>query len=241
MPKQILPKITNLPNHIAIIPDGNRRWARQRKMQPWMGHYHGFRAVEDIFETAFNLGISHFSIWVASRDNILKRDKKEVDFLLKLFEQKFNILATHKMITKMRVKVRVLGDWEELCPIGVRKAIKKAIEATKNYNNFHLTFYLGYSGTKEMIDCVKAIIRKADKNAGIDECLIKNNLYTHELPPVDLVIRTGGEPHNSDGFMMWDVANAQYIFSKKYWPDFKGPELIKALKAYARRERRMGA
>lgn len=141
----------------------------------------------------------------------------------------------------MRVKVRVLGDWEELCPIGVRKAVKKAIEATKNHNNFHLTFYLGYSGTKEIIDCVKAIIKKGDKNMGIDGHLIKNNLYTHELPPVDLVIRTGGEPHNSDGFMMWDVANAQYIFSKKYWPDFKGPELIKALKVYARRERRMGA
>lgn len=240
---QKLPKIDPLPLHVAAIPDGNRRWAKERGLNPWIGHLHGSKAIQKVFKTAFDYEIRYFSVWIASRDNILKRDAQEVHYLLKLFEDNFNDLAQHKMIHGKKVRIQVFGDWQELCPEGLQNAVQKAIDATAKYDKFHLNFYLGYSGTKEMLDCFKSIAKKLKHNPdlSITPELVKQNLYTKDMPPVDLVVRTGGEPHISDGFMMWDTANSQYVFSPKYWPDFKEKELVSALKEYSHRERRLGA
>ncbi|MFA5166064.1 MAG: polyprenyl diphosphate synthase [Candidatus Paceibacterota bacterium] len=236
------PKFENLPRHIAFIPDGNRRWAKARGLAPWMGHYEGFKAVEKVFKACFDMNIGCVSLWAASRDNILKRDPEEIKYLLNLFAEKFSELADEKFIHKQKVKITFFGDWQELCPEKVVKAIEKCHKKTTKYHDKNLNIFVGYSGTKEMIDACTSIASAKAKNKDllINGELVKANLYTKDLPPVDYVIRTGGEPHNSDGFMMWDTANAQIFNSTKHWPDFKEKELIETLEEYNKRERRLG-
>lgn len=231
-------KTINLPKHVALIPDGNRRWAKKRNLKPWMGHWHGLKNLEDILKWSVNHGILYTSFWGASIDNVLKRDKKEVDFLMKIFESEFKKLAKSKLIKDKQVKINVIGEWKKYFPEKTVLAIKQCIEATKNNDKIFANFFLAYSGTKEIIDCAKNITDKKIKNITRDT--IKQNLLTKDLPPVDLLIRTGGEPHNSDGFMMWDTANSQCIFLKKCWPDFNEKDLEKCIKEYSKRERRMG-
>ncbi len=234
--------IKNAPRHIALIPDGNRRWARKRGLAPWMGHWHGLRALNRIVKLGLDYSIPYMSFWGASIDNVTKRGKTEVDFLMKIFKSEFEKLARDKTIQKRGVRINAVGDWQIHFPKETAQAIQSAIDATAKNNKFYCNFFLGYSGTKEITDCVKSIAQKAKagEKLEINGEAIKANLYTKHLPPVDLLIRTGGEPHNSDGFMMWDTANAQYVFFKKYWPDFSEKDFIKAIKEYARRERRMG-
>jgi tritrans,polycis-undecaprenyl-diphosphate synthase [geranylgeranyl-diphosphate specific] len=231
-------KTLNLPKHIALIPDGNRRWAKARNLKPWMGHFHGLKNLEEILKWSVNNGILYTSFWGASIDNVLKRDKKEVDFLMKIFESEFKKLSKSKFIKDNKIKINVIGEWEQYFPTNTVLAIKQCITATKDNDKVFANFFLAYSGTKEILDCIKNISSKNIKE--ITGETIKQNLLTKDLPPVDLLIRTGGEPHNSDGFLMWDTANSQYIFLKKFWPDFNAKDFAKAIKEYQKRERRLG-
>ncbi len=229
----------NIPKHIAIIPDGNRRWAKNKGLKPWMGHWHGLRALQRIMEWAVGNNIKCASFWGASIDNVLKRDKKEVDFLMKIFKNEFKKLSKSKFVRENKIKINAIGEWQTYFPKETADSIKECIESTKNNDGIIINFFLAYSGTKEIIDCAQRI---SDKNIKkITEETIKQNLLSKDLPPVDLLIRTGGEPHNSDGFMMWDTANAQYVFLKKFWPDFTCNDFQKAIKEYYRRERRLGS
>lgn len=240
----------NQLNHIAIIPDGNRRWAKKRRILSFFGHREGAKTAEKILEAAVNSGIPYFTFWGCSVGNVLKRPKMEKVFLFKLFEQYFKKLVKEEMIHKKRVKIRVLGRWEEFFPEKAKRAIKEAIEATKDYKDFHLTFLLAYSGTDEMATAIKVIFGTSDvKNINVNvrtsdaQKLIKNNLWTKDLPPVDLVVRTGGEAnwsHWSEGFMMWDTANTQFYFTETLWPDFSEKEFKKAIEKFRGVERRMG-
>jgi len=243
MSKPELPNNSHTPTHIAIIPDGNRRWARERKMAPWMGHFHGMKGLEKILEHALTTDIKHISFWGASVDNVKKRDHKEVIFLMEIFRKEFNKLAKSKLVHGNQVKINVIGDWAKLFPKETVSAIKLSIDSTKNYKNRFANFFLGYSGTKEMLDTAIKLAKKYSKNKNykIDREELKNNLLTKDLPSVDLIIRTGGEPHNSDGFMMWDTANSQCIFLEKYWPDFTPQDFDDCLEEYGKRQRRMGA
>ncbi len=233
----------NLPKHIVLIPDGNRRWAKKKGLPPFFGHREGAKTSEKILKAALDLKIPCFTFWGTSLDNITKRNPREVKFLFDIFERWFKKLAKSKDIHKNFVKINVLGRWNELFPERVKKPIKEAIEKTKNYKNHQLTFLLAYSGIDEMTTAIRKIAEltlRRGSGHGINEKLIKNNLWTKDLPSVDLVIRTGGEPHWSDGLMMWDVAYSQLYFTETLFPDFSVEEFKKALTRYSQTERRMG-
>jgi len=234
----------NLPQHIVLIPDGNRRWARKRGLPPFFGHREGVKASEKIFKAALDMGIPCLTFWGSSLDNITKRSPQEVNFLFDIFERWFKKLAKSKDIHKNFVKINVFGRWNKLFPERVKKPIRQAIEKTKNYRNHQLTFLMAYSGIDEMTNAIQRIAKltlRRGSGQGIDEKLIKNNLWTKDLPAVDLVIRTGGEPHWSMGMMMWDVADSQLYFTETLLPDFSVEEFKKAIDRYSKTERRMGA
>jgi len=233
----------NLPNHIAIIPDGNRRWAKAKGFKSWVGHREGVKRVDEILKAALDLGIPYFSFWAASRDNIEKRDPVEVKFLLKILKEKFLELAQREEIHKNKVKINILGRWRKILPRSVRAAAEKAIKATLSYDKFFLNILLAYNGTEELVIAVQKIAdiaRTKKKKIKVTPQLIKKNLWTSEFPSIDLVIRTGGESHLSAGFMMWDIADAQLYFTDTLWPDFSKEEFIKAIRDYSKRERRFG-
>jgi undecaprenyl diphosphate synthase len=241
-------------NHIAIIPDGNRRWAKKRRMPSFFGHREGAKTAEEIFKTAFNLKIPYVTFWGCSVNNVVKRPKLETVFLLKLFEQHFKNIIKNKEIHKNKVKINALGRWEEFFSKGAKLAIKKAIDITKEYKNLHLNFLLAYSGVDEMTEAIEKISKSnlshpptggggLNSKLTINEKLIKNNLWTKDLPPVDLIIRTGETSnwlHWSDGFMMWDVANTQIYSTETLWPDFSDKEFKKIIERFESVERRMG-
>lgn len=228
-----------IPNHVAIIPDGNRRWAKKKGLASFMGHEKGSDTSEKLVEKALEMKIPYLTIWGSSLDNILKRSKNEVNYLLKIFEKEFIKLADSEKVHKNKVKVEVIGKWREHFPESTKQAIENAIKKTKNYDKYTVTFLMAYNGTDEMIDCIKKI---KEKRGEVNEKTIVENLWTKDLPPVDLLIRTGCEndPHLSAGFMMWHTAYSQLYFTNKYFPDFKEKQFEEAIKEYSERERRKG-
>ncbi|MCK4354885.1 di-trans,poly-cis-decaprenylcistransferase [Candidatus Parcubacteria bacterium] len=229
----------NIPKHIVITPDGNRRWAKSRGFKPWIGHRIAFKHFEEIFGAAIDLKIPYFSFWISSKDNLKKRPKAEVKFLLNLFKKKFTELAVDKTIHKNQVRINVIGEWKIQLSEDVKIPIRQAIEATKNYNKFFLNFFIAYSGVDEMLNAVKKINKRS--NSRITSEIIKKNLLTKDLPPVDFLIRTGGGAHMSSGFMMWDIADAELYFSDKLYPDFTADDFRNAIKDYSCRRRCFGA
>jgi len=229
----------NIPTHVAVIPDGNRRWAKKRALPTLIGHQKGVDALEKILDASLELGIPYFTFWGSSMDNITKRSKNEVKYLFNIFENQFRRIADHERIHKNKVRIEVIGKWRELFPEKTIKAIEEAMEKTKDYKKVRLTFLMAYNGTDEMMECMETL---KEKGIAISEKTIKENLWTKDLPPVDLIIRTGCEddPHLSAGFMMWDTAYSQLYFTNKFFPDFKEKEFIKAIEDYSDRERRKG-
>lgn len=230
----------NFPKHVALIPDGNRRWAKKNGLAVMFGHEKGSDAFEKILDKAIELKIPYITFWGLSLDNVLKRQKKEIDYIYSIIERQFLKLFTDERIHKNKVRVEAIGRWREMFPEKTKQAIQKAIDGTKGYDKNHLTFLLAYNGTDEMIECVKATQKQSKK---VDEKTIKENLWTRDLPGVDLIIRTGTEndPHLSAGFMMWDAAYAQLYFTKTYFPAFTPKEFEKSVMDYAERQRRKGA
>jgi len=226
--------------HVALIPDGNRRWAKKRGLFPWQGHIEGAKNLERILEKAWEMEIPYFTFWGSSLDNILKRSKKEVKTFFSLYKKYFKKLLKEKKIFEGKVKVNVFGRWKKLFPKEVKKIIFEIIKRTKNHNKKFLTFLLAYNGTDEMLKAIEKIKKKKIKK--IDEKTLLENLWTGNLPAVDLVIRTGceGDPHNSAGFMMWHTAYSQFYFTKTLFPDFGPKEFEKAIKNFLKRERRFG-
>ncbi len=231
----------NTIRHIAIIPDGNRRWAKQHAREVFFGHEEGAKAIEKISRAALEQGIRCLTVWGSSVHNVTKRSKQEVDFLFALFEKYFRKLLTDPVIFEKKVKINILGRWREFFPSSAQSVMEELIQKTKSHADFNLTFLMAYSGTDEMVEAVRAIsVRGAEKGFTVDGSAMKNNLWTRDLPPVDLVIRTGGEPHWSAGFMMWDVADAELYFTETLWPDFGTEEFLKAINAFRNRDRRFG-
>jgi len=223
--------------HVAIIPDGNRRWARARNLPTFIGHKEGAKAAKKIFEKAVELKIPFFTFWGTSLDNVRKREKEEVAFLFELFESYFRELLDDPKIHENRVRVRALGRWRELFPENLTRTIEEVLKKTENYDRLNLTVLLAYSGQDEMIDAIEKLKMKNEK---ITNEAIKSALWTAELPAVDLVIRTGGEPHWSQGFMMWDTADAALHFTETLWPDFAPGDFEKIVRAKEAVERRFG-
>lgn len=232
--------MSNLPKHIALIPDGNRRWAKKRNLPTLIGHQKGALAFEKILEKSLELKIPYFTFWGSSMDNITKRTKAEVSYLFKIFEEQFKRLIKDERVHKNKVRVQILGRWREIFPIQTRRIMEEAITKTKQYDKYCLTFLMAYNGTDEIIDCIEKINKS--KTGRVTEKIIKENLWTKDLPPVDLIIRTGtdGDPHLSAGFMMWDAAYAQLEFSQTHFPAFAPKEFEKIVLDYAARQRRKG-
>jgi undecaprenyl diphosphate synthase len=229
-----------IPVHVAIIPDGNRRWAKTRGKKPWEGHEEGAKIVEKLVRKSLDLGIKNLSFWGSSLENLKRRPYQEKRALLKIYLEHFSRLAESEEVHKNQARINVIGKWEEQFPESLKKIIKRCINATKNYRNHFLNFFLAYNGDDEMVEAVKKIIKNYRSIRKITARTIKENLMTRDLPPVDLLIRTGGDPHNSVGFMMWDTANSQMYFTQKLFPDFDEHEFEKAIEDYQRRERRRG-
>jgi undecaprenyl diphosphate synthase len=229
-----------LPRHIAIIPDGNRRWAKERGMEPWRGHDAGAETMEGLARYAFDNGIFSLSFWGSSLENLKKRPLLEKKELLRIYEQYFKKLVIDKDIHKNEVRINVFGRWKEQFPLSLRKIIEDGIKKTEKYLKHELNFFLAYSGDDEMLETIKNIVKSGVPAEKVTFETVKSNLMTKMLPPVDLLIRTGGEPHLSAGFMMWDIANSQLYFSEKYFPDFDEKELREAIEDFKNRGKRLG-
>ena len=234
----------NIPLHIAIIPDGNRRWARKRGFSLQSGHIKGVEALKEILTKVIELKIRYFTFWGSSWDNLTKRSKTEANFLFKTYTKQFKKILEDKEIYQNKIKITVLGRWKEILPKETQEAIEKAQNLTRDYNNYFLTFLLAYNGTDEMIDCIQKIADSEKiKKMKITKELVKENLWTKNLPPVDLIIRTGSENdhHISAGFMMWDIAYSQLRFTRTLFPAFGAEEFEEIIKDYSTGERRYGS
>lgn len=232
---------THTPRHVALIPDGNRRWARAREKSAVEGHREGARVFRQVALYAAERGVEYLSMWGMSLSNLTSRSPLEVAGLLKIFYEEFTALKSDQDVHRLEINIQAFGRWQEKFPAPVRRAITEAQEATAHYTKHHLNFFLAYSGTDEMVTAVQGIMDSAEgKKIIVTPELLKRHLFTKDLPPVDLVVRTGGEPHLSQGFMMWDMAEAQLYFTEKLWPDFTTGDFEAALAEYALRERRLG-
>ena len=231
-----------VPQHVVIIPDGNRRWARKKGLRSWAGHREGARRFKELIEEIDRLEIPCFSFWALSIDNIKNRPRKEIEYLIGLFNEYLNKLLKKKEIHKKKTRISFLGSWKKFFPKKTCRLMEKMMKATENYNKFFLNLFVAYNGTDELLNAVNQIKKQIIRNPNlkISPELIKENLFTKDLPPVDFLIRTGGEPHLSASFMMWDIADSQFYFTKTYFPDFGKDELHKAIKEYQKRERRLG-
>lgn len=233
---------TNI-SHVALIPDGNRRWAKERGFLPWIGHQAGAKAFEKILNNWAEIEVPYITFWGGSVDNLIKRPKQEVDFLFKAYDERFKRILKDKRIHENKVKINVIGLWEEILPPETQRTIKRVIEETKNYDQHFLTFLLAYDGTSEMVSCCQRIAQLSkEKEIIVTKDLIKENLWTKDLPPVDLVMRTGckKDPHLSAGFMMWDTAYTQLYFTDTFFPEFTVEEFKEAINNYLNRKRRFG-
>lgn len=240
MTQNNLLKEETIPNHIVIIPDGNRRWAKERGLEPWKGHEEGAKNTEELLRRAIKIGVKCFSLWGSSLENLTRRPLAEKRALLRIYEEYFQKLLSSSDIHDNKVKINFIGRWEDQFPSSLKKIMNDCSEATKNYSNHMLNFFLAYSGDDEMIDAIKQIVDKGISAKDISGETIKQHLMTKDLPPVDYMIRTGGEPHLSAGFMMWDVANSQLYFSDLYYPDFGVDKLEEAIEDFSKRGRRLG-
>lgn len=229
-----------IPNHVAIIPDGNRRWAKEKGLNPWEGHEAGAANTEKLIHFALEKGIGCLTVWGSSMDNLIKRPLLEKKALVDVYTKYFEKLLNDPKIYKNEVRINIIGRWESHLPESLKKILKECIAKTENYNKKFLNFMLAYEGEDEMIQAIQNIIDDCGKGVKITADLVKKNLMTKELPPVDYMVRTGGEPHLSAGFMMWDMADAQLYFSSEKYPDFNEEKFEEALEDYAKRQRRFG-
>ena len=232
-------KLEKIPTHVAIIMDGNGRWAKKRNMPRIKGHYEGMQTVKKITKYASKLGIKYLTLYAFSTEN-WARPKEEVSYLMDLPEKMFTSFMPELM--ENNVKVEVIGVVEKL-PENTRKAVEDAIEQTKNNTGLKLIFALNYGSKDEIVTAVKRIAQGAANNEykveEIDEQLISDNLFTKDTPDPDLLIRTSGEQRISN-FLLWQIAYSEFIFTKVAWPDFVEEEFYKALLEYQSRDRRFG-
>ena len=231
--------VTNIPQHIAIIMDGNRRWAREKGKETSEGHKAGAENLEKIAKYCNNIGVKYLTVYAFSTEN-WKRSKDEVSalmILLKNYLKKFS-----KNANKENIRIKVLGDIEVLDD-GLKKSINEAIERTKNGTGLTLNIAFNYGGRAEIVNATRKIVEKVIKNElsveEIDEDIISNNLYTENQPDPDLLIRPGGELRISN-FLPWQLVYSEFYYTDKYWPDFGEEDLMEAIKTFNKRNRKFG-
>ncbi len=227
-----------IPKHVAIIPDGNRRWARSHKLIAWKGHEMGVKNAEEVMRSAFDKGVVYFTFWAASLSNLLKRSKSEVAVLVRLLKSYVKKFLDSGELIEKQIHFQIVGQGLQIIrDKKLDELVKKLENQTKNFSKHFVTILFGYDGQEEMLEAISKV--KSQKSKVTDKN-VRAALTTGFLPDVDLAIRTGGEPHWSAGFLMWLTANSQFYFTNKFWPEFSQKELEKAFIDYSRRERRMG-
>ena len=228
-----------LPNHIAIIMDGNGRWAKSKGLLRNIGHQNGAKTVKEVVETCAKINVKYLTLYAFSTEN-WNRPKLEVELLMKLLIS--SLKKEVKTLQKNNIKLSTIGNLNSL-PTKVAKELKDVIEKTKDNNRLTLTLALSYGSREELIKTIKEISLKVKNNLispeNIDKSVINNHLYDHYLPDVDLLIRTSGEQRISN-FLLWEIAYAELFFSDTLWPDFNKENLFEAILNYQNRERRFG-
>lgn len=228
-----------LPKHVAVIMDGNGRWAKQQGKLRVFGHTNGVKSVRAITEGCAELGISYLTLYAFSTEN-WNRPKAEVLALMELLVR--TIRKELKTLQDNNIKLNAIGHLDDL-PKRCRKELEEAISLTANNTRMTLTLALSYGSRAEMIDAIKTIASKAKNNeidiSEINEQTIQSHLYTNNIPDPELLIRTSGEQRISN-FMLWQMAYTELYFTSKFWPEFRREELYEALLAFQQRERRFG-
>ena len=230
----------NLPKHIAIIMDGNRRWAKKRNLPVALGHKEGAKTLEKIVRYANKIGIKYITVYAFSTEN-WKRTEEEVNSLMTLFQNYLDDYS--KRADSENIKVKIIGSRENLSNKMIDK-IEKCMERTKNNTGITFNIALNYGGRDEIVTAVKEIAQKVKQNEieikDITEELISSNLYTKGQPDPDLLIRTSGELRLSN-FLPWQLVYTEFLFVDKYWPDFSETDLDEAISVYQKRNRKFGA
>ena len=229
----------NLPKHLAIIMDGNGRWAKKQGLLRTIGHENGTKSVRVTIESCIKLGIENLTLYAFSTEN-WNRPKLEVKTLMKIL---INSLQKElNTFQENNIKLNAIGNIE-LMPKSAQKELLEVMEKTKNNSRMTLTLALSYGSREEIVNAVKRISDKVKNNIisidAIDDSIINEHLYTQNLPDVDLLIRTSGE-HRISNFLLWQIAYAELFFSEVMWPDFREEHLYEALISYQKRERRFG-
>ena len=225
-----------VPNHLGIIVDGNRRWARRQNLPVFQGHTQGLECLESVVRAAFDKGVNFVSLFVFSTDN-WRRQAREVRHLMNLFLRYFK--KDSQRLLDEGVQFKIAGQIAEPLSDKVQQAARQLEEASADNTGPTLVLCFNYGGRLEILDMVKQIVQQQPRPEEVTLQTIQQTLYHPDVPDLDLVIRTSGEQRLS-GFQMWRASYAELLFVDKYWPDFKPADLYKALEDYQKRQRRFG-
>ena len=232
-----------MPNHIAIILDGNRRWAKRNLTIQEKGHFKGADTVENLLDWCEEFDIKIITLYVLSAEN-LKRENEELDYLYDLIHQRLEKLYNDPRIHRNKMRVKAIGTIE-LLPESIKDVLKRLDDATRDYDNHFLNIAIAYGGQNELVDAVKKIgikIKEGEIDAEkIDKEVIESNLYTSHLPQSspDMILRTSGEKRMS-GFLLWQSAYSELVFLDIFWPEFRKIDLMRAIRTFQKRKRRVG-
>ena len=232
-----------MPNHIAIILDGNRRWAKRNLTIQEKGHFKGADAVENLLDWCEEFDIKIITLYVLSAEN-LNRKNEELDYLYDLIHQRLEKLYNDPRLHKNKMRVKAIGTIE-LLPESIKDVLKRLDEVTKTYENHFLNIAIAYGGQNELVDAVKKIANKIKSGEldteKINKEVIESNLYTSHLPQSspDMILRTSGEKRMS-GFLLWQSAYSELVFLDIFWPEFRKIDLMRAIRTFQKRKRRAG-
>lgn len=231
------------PEHIAIILDGNRRWASEKVLNPWLGHEKGAEKVEELLDWCLKLDVKSVTLYAFSTENF-RRTSDEVQEIMRIAEQWFRTLLTDERIRKDKIRVKVIGR-VGLLPESLQQLIGTVEKSTENYTEHFLNFAFAYGGRAEIVDAARKIAEEVHDGKlnpkNVDEKTFEQHLYTSHMPQQDpdLIIRTSGEERMS-GFLLWQSAYSELCFLDVYWPDFRVIDLLRAVRTFQKRKRRYG-
>jgi len=241
--KRLLKEVATMPvpHHVAIIMDGNRRYAKEFGLLVSEGHEKGREKLENILEWCMDIGVKMLTVYAFSTENV-GRDKQEVEDLMRMFIQNFRKLAEDERVHKHKIRVKVLGQ-RDLLPKDLREAIQYAEDRTKDYNEYFFNIAVGYGGREEILHAIRDVAQAVKdgelKVDDISEKTFSEYLYTKDMPDPDLILRTSGEERISN-FLLWQLAYSELYFSDVYWPGFRKIDFLRAVRAYQLRKRRYG-
>ncbi len=241
--KRLLQEVKKLPipKHVAVIMDGNRRYAREMELLSEDGHIRGKDKLEEVLDWCLLLDIKVLTVYAFSTEN-LRRNREEVDSLMKMFEENFRKVGDDERVHKHGIRIRAIGQIDTL-PESVQKAIGYAEERTRQYTSYTYNIAVAYGGRQELVTAIRKIADDVSSGSArledINEALVSRYLYTDGLPDPDLVLRTSGEERISN-FLLWQAAYSELYFSDVYWPTFSFVDFLRAIRSYQLRQRRYG-